>query len=111
MFGEANASTARRTFKKVCGYHRRRRRQKSNCTHTGYFEDRFTSAANQNLTQESSGTIKGIVMFTLATHVLKTGGHVLQENKGHLYNNTSKTMDEAIAEIELDRFTIGDESI
>ena len=34
-----------------------------------------------------------------------------QENKEHLYNNTGKTTDEAIAEIELDRFIIRDDSV
>lgn len=35
----------------------------------------------------------------------------MQENKGHLYDNTGKTTEETIAEIELDRFKIGEDSV
>ena len=38
---------------------------------------------------------------------LKKKLDAMPENKGHLYNNTGKTTDEAIAEIVLDRFVIG----
>ncbi len=38
---------------------------------------------------------------------LKTKLDGMPENKGHLYNNTGKTTDEAIAEIILDQFAIG----
>ena len=38
---------------------------------------------------------------------LKKKLDAMPENKGHLYNNTNKTTDEAIAEIVLDRFAIG----
>ena len=37
---------------------------------------------------------------------LKKKLDAMPENKGHLYNNTGKTTDEAIAEIVLDRFVI-----
>ena len=39
---------------------------------------------------------------------LKKKLDAIPENKGHLYNNTNKTTEEAIAEIELDRFLIED---